>query len=142
MINNKKSITIHLGLIVLLAVGIASCKKDDPNPVDQQINQLAGKWKLGSVSNDNQDVTAQFSGFTITFTGKNYSTTSGGNPWPGSGTYEIKPTNLKSIIRSDNTVVTVDQLTTAALVLSFTYPNVSNGRVNGVTGGFTFSLVK
>jgi hypothetical protein len=142
MIINNKSKTIHLVLAVLLIVSLTSCKKDDPNPVDQQINQLKGTWKLGSISNDNQDVTAQFTGFTLTFTDKNYATTNGGNPWPVNGTYDFKSTDLKSLLRSDNTVVTIDQLTTTALVLSFNYTNLTNGRVSGVTGNFTFSLIK
>ncbi|MCB0488180.1 MAG: hypothetical protein R2820_14005 [Cyclobacteriaceae bacterium] len=133
------------GLLILslaLPLLFASCKKDDPDPLEQRINELTASWKLGTVTNDSQDVTSQYSGFTLVVTGNNYTTTNGGNPWPVSGTYEVRADNLNTIIRSDGTTITIDEITSSTLVLSFNYAGLSSGRVKGVTGSFTFSLVK
>ncbi|MEQ8359534.1 MAG: hypothetical protein RH860_08605 [Cytophagales bacterium] len=127
---------------VAFAIAIASCKNDDPNPLDQRINELKATWKLGSVKNDNADVTGQYAGFTLTIEGTSYSTVSGGNPWPESGTYEINSSDLNKIIRSDGTIITIDEITPTVLVLSFNYTSLSGGRTKGVTGDFTFSLIK
>lgn len=134
-------ITVFAGFFCLVTV-FTSCKKDDPDPLAQRINELTASWKLGSVKNDNTDVTSQYTGFTLSVTGNNYATTKGGNPWPESGSYEIKKDDLSKIIRSDGVVVTIDELTGSTLVLSFTYSSLTGGRTKGVTGNFTFSLIK
>lgn len=120
----------------------SSCKKDDPDPLAQRINELTAIWKLKSVENDNVDVTDQYTGFTLTINGQNYTTTNGGNPWPDSGTYDIKVEDLSTVHRSDGTNITIDKVTPDELILSFNYTNLSAGRTHGVTGNFTFSLLK
>lgn len=134
-------ITVFAGLFCLAAV-FNSCKKDDPDPLAQRINELTASWKLGSVKNDNADVTSQYTGFTLSVSGNNYITTKGGNPWPESGSYEIRKDDLSKIIRSDGVTITIDEITTSTLVLSFNYSNLTGGRTKGVTGNFTFSLIK
>ncbi|MGE0588711.1 MAG: hypothetical protein AB7O48_09065 [Cyclobacteriaceae bacterium] len=131
-------------LILLLALPLlsTSCKKDDPDPLEERIKELTASWKLGTVTNNNQDVSDQYTGFTLTVAGNNYTTTNGGNPWPASGSYEMRADNLNTIIRSDGTVITIDEISSSTLVLSFNHASLSTGRVNGVTGSFTFLLVK
>jgi len=132
--------------VVLMIFGLFNlpgCKDDDSiDPKTQTINDLTATWQLVSVTNDNNDVSAQFSGFTLTIAGLNYQTQNGGNPWPGSGTYELSDVDLKTLLRSDGIAITIDQLTATNLTLSFTFNEVTGGRANGVTGGFTFLMTK
>lgn len=129
-------------MILMALLFISSCKDDDPiDPKAQKLNQLNASWAMQSVSNDGNDVSSQFTGFTLSIDGTNYNTQNGGNPWPASGTYELSGDNLDLILRNDGVEMTIDELTTDKLVLSFSYSAV-NGRVNGITGGFTFSMTK
>lgn len=120
----------------------SSCKKDDPDPLAQRINELTAIWKLKSVENDNVDVTDQYTGFTLIINGQNYTTTNGGNPWPSAGTYEITAEDISTIRRSDGTNITIDNITGDELVLSFNFNTLASGRAKGVTGNFTFSLTR
>ena len=120
-----------------------SCKKKAPEPDEKTIQQgkLSATWSVNEVENDGSDVTDQFTGFTLTINQLNYSTQNGGNPWPSSGTYDFKGTDLFTLLRSDGTEIKIEELTSTTLVLSFNYTSV-NGRTLGVTGDFTFSLTK
>ena len=123
---------------------LTSCKNDDDgvDPRTQQINDLTATWQMSAVTNDNNDVTDQFTGFTLTVDGLNYRTQNGGNPWPASGTYDFKGDDLNILIRNDGAEITIDELTATSLVLSFNFSSVTGGRTSGVTGDFTFSLTK
>ena len=130
--------SIFLALLTFLS----ACKKDDPNPTTLRIKELTSVWNVSSVINDDVDVTSQFSGFKLTINDRTYSTINGGNPWPASGTYEINSTDLNTILRSDGTAVTIDEITATTLILSFNFSSLVGGRLSGVTGNFTFSLNK
>ena len=138
--------TLKMALVSILFFGamtwLSSCKSDDSvDPKTQRLNELKATWKISQVVNDGNDVTGQYTGMTLTIDGLNYSTTNGGNPWPDSGTYSLNDNDLNTLIRNDNVEVTIDEVTTNTLTLSFNYTSV-NGRVDGVTGDFTFSLIK
>jgi hypothetical protein len=143
MMNNCNKTRLIACLLLLLSFQLfTSCKKDDPDPRAQRINDLTTTWKLKSVKNDNVDVTQQYTGFTLTINGQNYITTNGGNPWPDAGTYEIMLEDLSIIRRSDGTNITIDSITGDELILSFKFNTLAGGRTKGVTGNFTFSLTR
>lgn len=122
---------------------LSSCKKDDaPSPVTVQLQKLSTTWKVSSVINDNQDVTSQYAGFLLIIDELNYTAQNGGNPWPASGTYTFQEGDLNTLQRSDGTEVTIDEITDKSLILSFNYNALSGGRLNGITGNFTFSFTK
>ncbi|MCE7996797.1 MAG: hypothetical protein HEP71_32855 [Roseivirga sp.] len=123
---------------------LSGCKKDDPDPQEEQIKALAGTWNLSSVSNDGSDVTTQYQQFTLTLTAdKTYSTTNGGNPWPARGTFDFpNETVTDRVTRDDNVVVTISEVTTSRLVLNFSINSVGSGSAAGITGSFTFTLTK
>ncbi|MEQ8363404.1 MAG: hypothetical protein RIF39_09720 [Cyclobacteriaceae bacterium] len=139
---NKPKLTVYLIILFSFQLFLASCKKDDPDPVDQRINELTATWKVNTVENDNVDVTQQYEGFTLTISGQNYTTTNGRNPWPDAGTYEINAEELSTLRRSDGINITVDKVTADELILSFNFSTLAGGRTKGVTGNFTFSLIK
>jgi hypothetical protein len=144
MMNNCNKTRLFACLLLLFSFQLffTSCKKDDPDPLAQRINDLTTTWKLKSVKNDNVDVTQQYNGFTLTINGQNYTTTNGGNPWPDAGTYEIVVEDLSTIRRSDGTNITIDSITGDELILSFKFNTLAGGRTKGVTGNFTFSLTR
>jgi hypothetical protein len=141
----RKVVTSVLYLIVLFSITtlLSSCKKgEDPDPRTLQLQKLASTWKIKTVVNDNVDVSNLYTGFRLIINQLNYTTQNGGNSWPASGTYDFKGTDLSTLVRSDNTEIHIDEITNTTLTLSFNFNTVTNGRTNGVTGNFTFSLIK
>ncbi len=141
----KSTFRLSVSLAVLLGAMtyLASCSKDDgPNAQTIQLQKLSTTWKVAQVTNDNQDVTSEYTGFTLTIDELSYTTQNGGNPWPASGTYDFRENDLNTLVRSDATEITIDEITEDMLVLSFNFNTLSGGRESGVTGDFTFSLTK
>lgn len=131
--------------IVVLSHILVSCKKDDPNPEEEKLKELAASWRVDSVINDGQDVTSQYTGFVLSVEGtKTYSTVNGGNPWPAQGTFDFVNGNLDQIRRDDAVNVTITNLTPTQLSLTFNITTVrgtANG-TEGITGAFAFNLTK
>ena len=139
---------LHFMILPVTLIGImtlsSSCKNDDDvvDPITEKINELSANWQLGNVTNDNTNVSDQYSGFTLTIDNFNFKTQNGGNPWPNFGSYDFKDNDLSVIVRNDGIEMTIDELTTTFLVLSFRFNALPGGRVTGLTGNFTFSLVR
>lgn len=141
----NSSIRQGLTLFFIVALfGYSGCKNDDQgvNPLDTRLQQLKGTWTLGTVQNDGNDVTDEFSGFQLVLNSeKVFSTQNGGNAWPSSGTYDLVDGNIDRMLRNDGVEVTIDSISTDAMVLSFTQSS-TGGRTAGITGSFIFSLIK
>lgn len=131
--------------IIFLSPLIFSCKKNDPNPEEEKLKELAASWTLETVVNDGQDVTSQYTGFILSVEGtKTYSTINGGNPWPAQGTFDFVNQNFDLFRRDDGINVTIANLTPTDLSLTFNITTVrgtANGS-EGITGAFTFNLTK
>lgn len=142
----KTRFSFILAFCACLTAGflLSGCKKDDPDPQEEQIKALAGTWTLSGVTNDGTDVTVQYQQFTLTLTtDKTYSTTNGGNPWPARGTFDFPDDTITDRVnRDDNVVVTIAEVTASSLVLRFNINSVGAGTAAGITGSFTFSLTK
>lgn len=132
------------GILFFALLFTNACKKKtvEPDARTVQLEKLTSTWKVKNVENDGTDVTSQYTGFTLIIDQLTYSTQQGGNPWPASGTYDFKGDDLTKLVRSDNVEVSIDEITDKTLVLTFNYSTVNGGRVNGITGDFTFSLTK
>ncbi len=142
----KTRFSLILAFCACITLGLlaSGCKKDDPDPQEEQIKALAGTWNLSSVINDGTDVSTQYQQFTLTLTtDKTYSTTNGGNPWPASGTFDFPNAIVTDrVTRDDNVDITIAEVTTSLLVLSFNINSVGSGSAAGITGSFTFTLTK
>lgn len=142
----KTRFSLILALCACISTGLllSGCKKDDPDPQEEQIKALAGTWNLSRVTNDGSDVTTQYQQFTLTLTtDKTYSTTNGGNPWPARGSFDfMNETLIDQVIRDDNVVVVINEVSTNTLILSFNISRVRAGTAAGITGSFTFTLTK
>ena len=104
----------------------------------------SGTWKIRTATAANSvDVTSKFSGFTIKFSDKSFTTTNGGVIWSAIDTWIYKDAGAKSLIRGDGVPVTIESLTNEKLVLSFPWASTTyvGGRVNSISGSYQFELV-
>lgn len=144
-------ITTALSVIILLSMSIISgCSKDDggnPSPLDEQLMLLENQsksWVLtgGSVIKDDFDVSDQFTGFKLTITGFNYMTENSlSGVWASQGTWTFKDNQVTTLERNDGILVTINNISSSQLVLSFTDPNGSGGRYSSIPGDYAFTLV-
>ncbi|MEM9859312.1 MAG: lipocalin family protein [Bacteroidota bacterium] len=139
----KKVLLINTVIFILFYGGCGN--DDDANTIDPktaQLNALAGLWQVNGVINDNIDVSDQFTSFTLQITENRYTTQNGGNPWSEQGTFDIKSDDINILTRDDDVELKIDELNEGTLVLSFNYSVPPGGRRSGITGQFTFSLVR
>ncbi len=148
------SIPALLGLLFII-----SCGKDDSpsvSPAEAQFNKLTGTWNVVDVKfNNNDDRTADFSGFTLTLGGTlasptyNTSNSTSPGPWAPSGNWNFGGTaespNINQMVLSNGPTISVS-LTDAdeTLVLNFTYNEDTHGtnRLEAVDGQWRFELTK
>lgn len=149
MINKKQVSTKAVQLLVLSMLSAAllifsGCNDDDGPGItqdQQRLDQLTASWQLGSVINDNNDVTNQFAGFRLAIEQFTYTTQNGGNAWPDQGTYSFIENDLNRLLRSDGVELQIKSLSSDELIITFQTTQL-NGRKSGITGGFEFQLVK
>lgn len=146
-----KYITTALSIIVLSAITIISgCSSDDggdPSPLDMQLALLENEsksWVLagGSVVKDGFDVSDQFAGFKLTITGFNYtSENSLSGVWASSGTWIFKDDQITTLKRNDEVIVTINNISSTQIALSFRDPNGTGGRYSSIPGDYVFTLI-
>lgn len=126
-----------------LLLFFSNCGGNDPSPQELRLSELSATWEVQRVTNDGTNVTNQFTGFSLTArVDKTYSTTNGGNPWPAAGTFDfLNDTDVDRLLRSDGTTITIVEVTETSLTLTLQVNRVG-GTAAGITGDFTFSLVK
>jgi len=143
-----KNIKILFSLVLLLSlVAITSCKKDtpQPDPKQQVIDALGKAWTVNSVTLDNQDVSAEWSGFTISIdNAQNYTATNlsikSTLVWPPVGSYTFPNIdNPRVISRNDGVLIFVSELTDTSVQFIFTITN-TGGRTDGLTGEWIFDM--
>ena len=138
-------------IVALFFILVSACSKNGANPSmeDQQLQKLLGTWKPGVVLVDGTDITDQYTDFYLTFikdgdekkltaTNPGFAFTAGLDSWSF-----VTGSQASKIVRSADGIemdVNVDQNT---LTLSFTIPEASTGgRISGLSGSFTFRLLK
>ena len=132
--------------IALSMFSLLGCGGDDGPPPEtvQQIaeKKLSGTWKIagGSIKVDGVDETAQYPGFSLSFTEKNYSSSNGGKLFKPSGTWKWKDATTDKNITLGTKGITITELTASKLVFTFTF---SGGSVAaGISGAYTVTLSK
>src|SRR4051812_20913790 len=104
----KISLKILASVLVLTAL-FSACKKDDPDPVsveDQQLAKLAASWKASSATLDGTAQTG-YDNFVLTISGTAGATSFGytasgrpsNSPWPASGTWVFGANPESQIVR-------------------------------------------
>ena len=133
-------------VIALAASVIVSCsEKDDPEPGEEFLAQLAGHWTLegGSVKLDDSDVGGAFAEFEITFNSdKSYSTSASVDPiWPASGTFGLEENDLglHNLLRNDGAKIVITELTAQSLKFHQQY-ETPESRTKSISGEYYFSM--
>ena len=155
-----KTIKYTLSALIIVAIALfTACDGggggDDPQPSEEDLmkEKLSKTWNISSVTLSNEDVTADFSGFTLTLQSSgSYSTNSSSverspNPWPNSGSVEFGGSadspNLNQLVRDDGLTMSVST-DGSSLSLSFTFSDEhtdsTGGRVEIVNGSWVFQF--
>ncbi|MDH5366145.1 MAG: hypothetical protein OEW67_04110 [Cyclobacteriaceae bacterium] len=143
----KNTKILFATILVLSFAAITSCKEDTtaPDPKQQVIDALSKAWTVNSVTLDNQDVSADWNSFTLTFDNTQaYITTSPSYKstliWPLTGSYTFPNIeNPRVILRNDGVLIFVSNLTDNSLQLIFSITN-TGGRTEGLTGEWIFDM--
>ncbi|HCZ36592.1 MAG TPA: hypothetical protein DHV26_11780 [Cytophagales bacterium] len=145
-ISMKNIIHITQLILVINLLILAGCKKDDPQPETERIQNLlaSGTWQIENVLVNETDQTASFAGLTLSFTKTTYSTTNGGIVWPANGSWEFVDATADKIIRDDDLEITLAEVTSTSLKLSFINPTttIGAGRVASTAGEHEFHFAK
>lgn len=124
----------------------ASCGGDDaaPSETDRVRDILKGVWNVQTVRVDDTDQTTRYKNLTLTFTDANYSTTQGAPVWPASGGWTFTDETGKTILRSDDVIITIEAATTSTLVLRFDWDTttIGAGRITSIRGEHVFTFEK
>ena len=140
-----------IALILVMGVLINSCKDDEkPTKTPEQIQteKLTGTWVLETGGTNpavtidgNNDVSANWSGFTLTLGNKTYQTSNSDSPeiWPANGTWDYG-TSVSKLVRNDDIEMTVSVSENTSLQLQFSY-SASGGRLAGLEGNWIFRMV-
>ena len=150
-IKNIRGVFYMLAIITTLVVG---CKDDDDDavPVDtleqqqaEVLGQLAGAtWSVSTVTVDNLDQNSLFENLSLSFEDGTFASQNGGEVWPSSGTWEFANDDSRTIIRDDATVININSINDARLVLSLSWTEnkIGSGRTNSISGEHVFTLIK
>ena len=134
-------------LILALAALSLSCTPDDgpadPKATELAFEMLAGQWtfgQFGSIKVDGSDVSANYSGFALSFTDGGYTTTNAGELFNASGTWEWSDESGRTVSLDDGKTINIQQLTLNKFVFSFTK---TDGPVRaGIAGNYVITVEK
>lgn len=143
---NTKGIYTYT-LMALVAIICFSCNPDDgpgdPLATELAFEKLAGQWTLGQFSSikvDGSDVSANYSGFALSFTDGGYTTTNAGDLFSASGTWEWADESGGVVSLDDGKTINIQQLTLTKFVFSFTK---TDGPVRaGIAGNYVITVEK
>ncbi len=148
IMNTKQYLVIGLCAMFTFLNGCKS--SDDPVAVDPFVQQTtllennSKPWILsgGSITKDGYDVSSQFNGFELTITGSQYRTVNSlKDVWETQGSWSYHNNNVNVLERNDGVLLTI-KLINNELTVSFTDPKGSSGgKLEGISGDYTFNLV-
>ncbi len=123
--------------IVFVVLCIGGCDKEEKFTPNEKTEELlsAQVWELTEVKIDGV-INDLYSGLTISFGSKTYTTTKGGKVWPASGTWEFIGEQGNKILRNDGLQIDIISASASQLVLSFTWnsTNYDGGRMASLKG--------
>ena len=118
-------------------LSISGCEKEEnltPNEKTEEL-LMAQVWELSEVKIDGV-ISDLYSGLTLSFGSKTYSTTNGGKVWPASGNWEFIGEKGDKILRDDGLQIAIISASASQLVLSFTWNSTvyDGGRTGSLKG--------
>lgn len=140
------SIKYFKSLALVFVLFICSCGNDPDINVTQEeaFEKLAGSWTLGATGSivvDDTDVSANYPGFSLSFTDGAYNTTNAGDLFASSGTWEWVDEDARLISLDGGQQVTINSLTENLFDFSFSFSG--NGGVrSGIAGNYNVRVIK
>jgi hypothetical protein len=140
-------VRLTISSFCLLLVVFSNCGSDDAEPSEaDRIGTLlrSGTWKVKTVIVDDVDKTSLYEHLALTVGKTTYSTSNGVNVWPASGGWNFTDESATFIRRDDGVVITVREVTTTKLVLSFDWRDTTlgPGRTTSMQGTYVFTFEK
>ena len=138
--------TLILFIIALVVLSI-SCGGDDtpsePTAQELALEQLSATWNLsgGSIRLDGLDVSANYPGFSLSYSANSYTTQNGGDLFSASGTWSWVGDSDRLIMLDDGKQINISTLNDADLVFSFQLSS-SGGEAAGLPGSYEIALKK
>lgn len=135
--------------ILMMAFVAVACKKAEVLEAPRTVDNINRSWKISTVSITENGIPesdySAYTGFKLSFSGKDYTATNGGDAFPGnaagifSGTWGFDNIAESQISLSDGTVIAVSRLNASQFNFSFTRAgNVKSGIVEtNTTDGST-----
>tara|TARA_A100000171_G_C2140113_1_gene154492 strand:- start:430 stop:885 length:456 start_codon:yes stop_codon:yes gene_type:complete len=133
-------------IILMIVVIVSACGGDDgpSEPTAQEIAQqlLESTWTLenGSIMLDGQNVSANYTGFTLVVADGSFTTTNAGDLFPAIGTWKWVGQTNNQAETGRGKQLTFSTLDATTFVFSFT--KTSSNAVAGVSGNYVITLKK
>ena len=148
-----KKYTFFLSLFALVGLlTFSNCgggSENEKTEAEKQLDLLAGTWNISTATLDGTDVLTDYAGMTLTLTTSKGYSTSGGSfepVWPSSGTFDFKSSggteDLNTLVRDDDVEMSISNLSTSNLSLSFNYGVSPPCRTKAVCGDYVFTFTK
>lgn len=141
------SVTGITSVVILASLFLFSgCKKNAPQLETDRAKKLltSGTWVIESVTIDGVGNTDMYAGLTLTFTGTSYTAAHGGLVWPASGTWSFADETGKRMLRGDDLMINVREISATQLVLELQWTSTTfgPGRVSSISGEHVFTFGK
>jgi len=143
------------GLILSGMIFASGCGDDDGLPVitdaEKRIALLSSQtWNFNTVTQTGTNISAEFNGATVTFTGTGTFSTTNIDPtyepiFPVSGSWSIPDETLINQILFNNIPMTISNATETALTLEFSFIGASantGGRINSLDGDYVVTFTR
>ena len=144
----KKRIQYTLTFLAFMAMILSTnCGGDDtpPEPTAQELaqEQLSATWSLGGgfIRLDGRDVSGNFQGFSLSYSGNSYSTTNAGELFSAAGTWSWVADSDRQILLDDGKQINISTLSDSDLTFTFQISG-TGGEVAGLPGSYEISLKK
>lgn len=132
-------------LFAVLLIASASCKSDDgPSEKDLAFQLLAGDWSLGTggyIKVDDQDISANFPGFRLSFTNGGFSTLGAGDLFNATGSWQWTNASTSEIVTDGARNIKILSLTQSRFNFTFSFAG-TGGVANGIGGSYNILVVK
>ncbi len=124
-------------ILVFVLIRISGCAKEEKFTPNEKTEELlmAQVWELTEVKIDGV-VSDLYSGLTLSFGSKTYTTTNGGKVWPAFGKWEFIGEKGDKILRDDGLQIDIISANASQLVLSFIWNSTvfDGGRTGALKG--------
>ncbi|MCE7996432.1 MAG: hypothetical protein HEP71_30925 [Roseivirga sp.] len=138
---------IYSVVLIISLLGLSCGGDEDPTAQELAFEKLSGSWNLGnggSIMIDGQDASANFAGFSFSFTDGTYSTSNAGDMFRATGTWTWADEEAQRISVDDGKSITIVTLTEQQFVFTFTSDG-TGGVANtgeGIAGNYTITVNK